>query len=82
MSGSPAALPGPPAHLISCYHSAPTAHNRKTFHVNPVEEHEANRNHRHVHILPFSTNLFEFVQFGDLCDAGQAHVDEAEQFQI
>ncbi len=28
------------------------------------------------------SHLFEFVQFGDVCDAGQAHVDEAEQLQI
>ena len=26
--------------------------------------------------------LFEFVQFGDVCGAGQAHVDEAEQLQV
>ncbi len=27
-------------------------------------------------------DLFEFVQFGDVCYAGQAHVDEAEQLQV
>lgn len=26
--------------------------------------------------------LFEFVQLGDVRDAGQAHVDEAEQLQV
>lgn len=26
--------------------------------------------------------LFEFVQFGDVCYAGQADVDEAEQLQV
>lgn len=28
------------------------------------------------------SHLFEFVQFGDVCYAGQAHIDEAEQLQI
>lgn len=29
-----------------------------------------------------SPHLFEFVQFGDVCYAGQADVDEAQQLQV